>query len=138
MLSPNLNNLSRAQLLQQHQDKASPPGPVGDNEYQGFQGTEDKYDFAETLARLPGDDLKAIAASAGEHSHKASRAGKLQLAVSIPLWLAGAGALALGTAGLGIPALVVGSVGFFRGASNLAQGRADQNLIQDMHKLANP
>jgi hypothetical protein len=138
MLSPNINNLSRAQILQQHQEKSPPAGGAADHEYQGFQGTEDKYDFAETLARLPGDDLKAIAASAGEHAQKASRAGKIQLALSIPLWLAGAGALALGTAGLGIPALVVGSVGFFRGATNLAQGRADQNLLQDMNTLANP
>lgn len=138
MLSSNFNNLSRAQIVQQHHERQAGPAPTPGQEYQGFTGTEDKYDFGKTLGRLPGDDLKSIATSAGAHSASASRFGKVELALSIPLWLAGAGALALGTAGLGIPALVIGSIGFFSGTTHLAQARADQSLLQDMQQLANP
>ena len=133
---PKFANLSRQQLIEQYRkNHTAPPQDPG---YQPWTGTEDKYSFEDTLSRFPAPDLNGISAQAEAHAEKSGRSGKIHMGVAIPLWVAGAAALCLGSCGLAIPALAVGSIGYFRGTHRLAEARHDHQLIQDMQYLASP
>lgn len=126
-----LPNPSRAQIQACLAQQAAVPGAD-----MGIYDMNIRYDRSKVLSRLPGDDLKSIAASATNDAAACSKSGKRHFVWAVPTWIAGIACLFfLGAPVAGIVALGAGTLGFVRGVHKLARSNQDMILMNEIQQL---
>ena len=110
-----------------------PPEP---SETSGIYGLTQRYDRRRVLARLPGDDLHAISASATADAAAHAKSGTIFLAWAVPSWFAGVGYLLVQDAPMtAIAVLAVGTLGIAVGARQFTRANHDRLLMHELGQL---